>query len=61
MADPIDMDAFEAQEIIDLIYSIQDDAPRAIVDAYRHRVRIALGYKSWEAMCEALRLDGLTS
>ena len=53
-----DMDATEAKAFVDYIHSVQDEAPRRVIDAYRRRAWIALSYESWAAMCdgEDLRL-----
>lgn len=53
-----DMDAAEAKQFVDYIHDLQDEAPKRVVDAYRRRAWIALGYESWAAMCdgEDLRL-----
>jgi protein gp37 len=55
---PPDMGAAEAKDFIDYVHTVQDEAPRRVVDAYRRRAWLALGYESWAAMCdgEDLRL-----
>lgn len=58
LVSPADMDAVEAKEFVDYVHSVQDEAPRRVIDAYRRRAWIALGYGSWAGMCdgEDLRL-----
>lgn len=53
-----DMDAVEAKEFVEYIHGVQNEGPRRVVDAYRRRAWLALGYGSWADMCdgEDLRL-----
>lgn len=53
-----DMGVAEAKEFVAYIHSVQDEAPRRVIDAHRRRAWIALGYESWAVMCdrEDLRL-----
>lgn len=53
-----DMDAAEAKEFVEYIHGVQDEGPRRVIDAYRRRAWLALGYGSWTDMCdgEDLRL-----
>jgi len=47
-----DMNAAEAKEFVDYIHSVQDEAPRRVIDAYRRRAWLARGFESWAAMCD---------
>lgn len=53
-----DMDSTEAKEFVDYIHGVQEEGPRRVIDAYRRRAWLALGYGSWSDMCdgEDLRL-----
>lgn len=53
-----DMTEAEAKEFVAYIHDVQDEGPRRVIDAYRRRAWLALGYGSWAAMCdgEDLRL-----
>ena len=48
----------EARAFVDYVRTQQEELPRRIVDAWRRRADQALGYTSWDAMCdgEGLRL-----
>jgi protein gp37 len=52
------MDVVEAKEFVAYIHGVQDEGPRRVIDAYRRRAWLALGYGSWADMCdgEDLRL-----
>lgn len=47
-----DMDVTEAEEFVAYIHSIQDEGPPRVIDAYRRRAWIALGYESWAEMVD---------
>lgn len=53
-----DMDSAEAKDFVDYIHGVQEEGPRRVIDAYRRRAWLALGYGSWSEMCdgEDLRL-----
>lgn len=53
-----DMGVAEAKEFVEYIHGVQDEGPRRVIDAYRRRAWLALGYSSWADMCdgEDLRL-----
>ena len=53
-----DMDVAEAKEFVAYIHGVQDEGPRRVIDAYRRRAWLALGYGTWADMCdgEDLRL-----
>lgn len=53
-----DMNPVEAKEFVDYIHGVQEEGPPRVIDAYRRRAWLALGYGSWIEMCdgEDLRL-----
>lgn len=50
---PIDLSAAEAREKVDTVKALVSDAWTEVADLYRGRAWLALGYTSWDALCDA--------